>query len=669
MEIKYSLLLLVFGAITIAQSQNPYTYVCEESTCLRKIRSTLTDPNAGSPINICKLNCDNLGSLWPKPTGEVSIGKELVSIDPTKVTLVNNNDNPEPITNLISGAFDIFKSYLSLMGPEPNTGSSTSVVLSVSDNSTEISLTTDESYNLTVTSNTTTVTATIQAVTFFGARHGLETLSQLIAHNDDDGSFQIVSTATIQDKPVFKYRGVMLDTSRNYFSIEKIKRLIDGLSYNKLNIFHWHITDSHSFPMEVQSHPNMLIYGPYSPDKIYTKENITYLVAYAKQRGVKIIPELDQPAHSGNGYQWGPEAGLGDLTVCLESEPWHEYCVEPPCGQLNIVNPNVTELIGDIFQDMVNMFGTRDIFHMGGDEVDFRCYKSIPAFVDWMNANGYTQDEEDYFRLWAKFQQDALDKLTNATGNSDTQVILWTSGLTDPVRIETHLDKNKYIIQIWTEGENEIIKGLLEKGYKVIFSNVDALYLDCGFQAWLGNGHNWCSPVKGWQTVYDNSPEAIYAKWVGADTAAEAVSSGQILGSAAPLWTEQVDDSALESRIWPRAAAHAERLWTHPTTNYADAEIRMVTNRYRLVTRGIDADRLQPEFCLQNEGKCYAYRSPEVTTTTGSTTGDSTTRDSTTPDSTTSTTRGGNGNGSPKSVDFSVFVALFAAICIVSLTS
>lgn len=114
--------------------------------------------------------------------------------------------------------------------------------------------------------------------------------------------------------------------------------------------------------------------------------------------------------------------------------------------------------------------------------------------------------------------------------------------------------------------------------------------------------------MKGWQTVYDNNPEKIYARFTNDSVAGDAVKSGQIMGSETPLWAEQVDDNALESRIWPRAAAHAERLWSHPENDYSEAEVRMVTNRDRMVARGIAADRLQPEFCLQNEGKCYAER-------------------------------------------------------------
>jgi len=329
---------------------------------------------------------------------------------------------------------------------------------------------------------------------------------------------------------------------------------------------------------------------------------------------VKVIPELDQPAHSGYGYQWGKEDGLGNLVVCVENEPWCDFCFEPPCGQLNIVNENVTEVVGDIMKDMFDMFD-KDIFHMGGDEVNFHCYNSTKEVTDWMKSHNLTLDSDGFYQLWGDFQENLRQRMLLASGSNDTQTILWTSGLTHEDRIEKFLDKSKYIIQIWSESKDDIIHGLLKKGYRTIFSNVDAMYLDCGFPAWLGHGLNWCSPIKGWQTIYDNNPEKIYAKWANETEAARAVLEGQILGGETPLWSEQSDGNTLDSKIWPRGSAHAERMWTHPKTNHSEAEFRMVTNRQRMVARGIMADRLQPEFCLHYEGRCYP-EAPKVSSAT-----------------------------------------------------
>lgn len=104
----------------------------------------------------------------------------------------------------------------------------------------------------------------LRARTFFGARHGLETLAQLVTFDDASGAFQVTSAAEIEDEPSFPYRGLMLDTSRNYFSVESIRRLVDGMALNKMNVFHWHISDSQSFPFASRRVPEMSQFGAYS---------------------------------------------------------------------------------------------------------------------------------------------------------------------------------------------------------------------------------------------------------------------------------------------------------------------------------------------------------------------------------------------------------------------
>ncbi len=106
--------------------------------------------------------------------------------------------------------------------------------------------------------------------------------------------------------------------------------------------------------------------------------------------------------------------------------------------------------------------------------------------------------------------------------------------------------------------------------YIHVDSNYDAWYLDCGYGGWVGAGNNWCSPYKGWQTVYDNSPRALYRAQGGGGGKEEL-----ILGGEAALWSEQVDSAAIVHKLWPRAAALAERLWTDPAdSGWKQAEIR-----------------------------------------------------------------------------------------------
>lgn len=173
-------------------------------------------------------------------------------------------------------------------------------------------------------------------------------------------------------------------------------------------------------------------------------------------------------------------------------------------------------------------------------------------------------------------------------------IILWNSHLTEEPALTQYLDKDRYIIQIWMKAADSKIQTFLANGYKLIITNVDALYLDCGFPGWVAGEHNWCAPYIGWQKIYDNKMEDIAAgNYIN-----------QIYGASTALWTEQADDAAIDSRLWPRVSALAERMWSNPANGWRAAESRMLINRKRLVENGIQADRLQPQWCLVNEEEC-----------------------------------------------------------------
>jgi hexosaminidase len=472
----------------------------------------------------------------------------------------------------------------------------------------KLTLGTEESYVLSLQSNDARngVSTLIAANTFFGARNGLETLSQLIAYDEDTNSLKTLDRATISDGPVFAYRGLLIDTSRNFLPIENIKRVIDGMSYNKLNMLHWHITDTHSFPFYSKSVPEMTKYGAYSKRQIYSVEEATELVEYARVRGVKIVAEFDAPAHAGNGWEWGPAAGKGEMALCVNKEPWAKYCVEPPCGQLNPANENMYEVLGKIYQDMLEIFDN-ELFHMGGDEVKLDCWLENEEITEYLKKQGKNNTAETLIELWGEFQEKAynLVKDKQQVKENNVTAIMWTSELASIEHAKQYLPADKYVIQIWTTAQDAVIPFLIKNNYKTIFSNYDALYLDCGFGAWIGEGNNWCSPYKGWQTVYENNPLKLLSPALTEEEIDAAYKAGQILGGEAALWAEQVDELTLDGKIWPRGSALAERLWSNPNTTWYAAEPRIIQQRHRLLKRGLRPDRLQPEWCRQNEQLCY----------------------------------------------------------------
>ncbi|XP_075974168.1 beta-hexosaminidase 1 isoform X2 [Anticarsia gemmatalis] len=585
----YTLYLAVLLCATNGEEVSPWRWACEDGKCVK----TRNDPQNKEPVlclEACKMFCNENGLLWPRPTGQVDLGNFLskININHIDIKLVREGRSDD----LMRKAGNRFKDLINTAIPRGITPKATGKSLIVHlDNEhpdiREFSLDMDESYTLRVTpASSDTLNATINSGSFFGLRNGLETLSQLIVYDDIRNHMLIVRDVSIKDKPVYPYRGILLDTSRNYFSVDSIKATINAMAAVKLNTFHWHITDSHSFPMESTRRPHLHKIGAYSPAKVYTKSMIQDIVEFGAVRGVRVLPEFDAPAHVGEGWQ---DTGL---TVCFKAEPWAHFCVEPPCGQLNPTKEELYDHLEDIYRDMADVFNT-DLFHMGGDEVSERCWNSSEEIQNFMIQNRWDLDKSSFLKLWNYFQKKASDRAYKAFGKK-LPIILWTSTLTEFSHVDNFLDPKDYIIQVWTTGVDPQISGLLEKGYRLIMSNYDALYFDCGYGAWVGDGNNWCSPYIGWQKVYMNSPADI-AK----------AHKDLILGGEAALWSEQADTATLDGRLWPRAAALAERLWAEPRASWEHAEQRMLHVRERLVRMGIQAESLEPEWCYQNEGYCY----------------------------------------------------------------
>ncbi|XP_076059846.1 chitooligosaccharidolytic beta-N-acetylglucosaminidase-like [Oratosquilla oratoria] len=671
----------------------PYSYQCNTGKCQRTPRS---EARQYQSLETCKLTCGEYGSIWPQPTGEVTLKKDTSSFKPqhlqvTKLSAPNNRvvslakealrlfersihyyhpDFPETEKRVTPQTQDKAKNKISTRNNpfvlrseslideqlqlqranlraelNPTTLNEfdprydefqfrtfkdrqfyerspfnrrldpvaedhrVNIEMTITSPEDRFSLNTDESYNLGVATQGQTTTVNINANSYYGARHALETLSQLIAFNDLHNSLQIVNDAKVTDKPAFRYRGIMLDTGRNYYSKEAIMRLVDAMSYNKLNTLHWHISDFASFPMYTPRVPNMVYYGGYGTRQVYYPLDINEIVRYANIRGIQVVPEIDTPAHASNGWQWGEKEGKGKLVLCANQDPWFEYSKEVPAGQLNPVNPEVYNVLGDIYRDVMDVFDS-DMFHMGSDDVSYKCWEKSQEITQYLKANNKEPGSPAYLELWNLFQANALTKLEEASGTKQVTPVVYSSTLA------SKLNKDKYVVQISDSTSQNTISEYIQKGFRVIFSNHDQWNIDCGRSNWMGEKVAKCGnePVT-WRTIYDHSPLDVLAQLGMANARAiynersaqpDSISLyDQILGGTTTMYSYETDESNIESRVWPKSSAFAERLWSDPTHNWSVAETRFYSHRERMVNRGVLAEAVRPAYCLQNEDMCY----------------------------------------------------------------
>lgn len=480
------------------------------------------------------------------------------------------------------------------------------VELSVVDETADLQMGVDESYNLTVGDDK----VSISAGTVWGALYAFTTLQQLVIYNATTG-FYIEGAVDIVDYPLYEHRGVMIDSGRNYLYIDTILQNIEMMSLAKLNVLHWHLEDAQSWPIQMESLPEMQE-DSYTSYQQYSPEMLDEVVTFAKGYGVRVIPELDMPGHSNAGW----EKADPDAVACGKS--WWSNDVylkhtanEPPPGQLDIIYNGTYDLVEKVYNEVSSHFDD-DVFHVGMDELQDNCYNFSSYVQDWF-AENTTRTYNDLLQYWV---DKALPIFLNDTLHPNRTLMAWE----DVVISSPHasdLPKDKLILQSWNGASN--LKNLTEAGYKVVVSNSDWLYLDCGYGGWVtndpryadveanyafnyGQGGSWCAPYKTWQRIYTFN-------FTSNLTESE---SSLIAGAEACLWSEQADSTVMIQKIWPRAAALSELVWSGNLDDTGMMRVsemapRILNFREYLVAQGFPASPLVPQYCLQHPHACDLY--------------------------------------------------------------
>ena len=529
------------------------------------------------------------GTLWPLPQ-HFDPGTTLLPIDTAGlvVSTAVARQGAAKKGSVLSKGIERFKSTLLPPGggnAAPAGGVKELRIIVGSANDT-LALGVDEGYNLTVSAPR----AELRAATVWGALYGLETFSQLIevngpgsAHAGECSSrgacFQApfaILNATIRDWPRFPWRGLMLETGSHFYPVPLLRRMIDAMAANKLNALHWSLWDSASVPFASASLPNLST-AAYTPSATYTHADIKGLQDYARDRGVRLVPQLPQPAH------------VSALCMAL-----------PLCcgrggrgGILDPSNPNVLSAFKALFAETAALFDDQFV-HIADDEAHY-------LYGDWNKSTSVQTfmkekaiDSLPALETWLEKQ---LAEAVLATGKTP---IVWESH-TNFLAAQPGpggVDSRSWMTDTFPTAQTiatSYISGdastsfLLNAGYQVLFAT-DVWYLD------YDDGSQRTTP---WEYFrIDPVPQNL----TGSPLAE------RILGGQASMWAANADAVNLEAVVWPKTCAVAERLWSAPLnrtglgpargwTPASDVKGRLTSQACRMQQRGIGSGPYGEGYC------------------------------------------------------------------------
>lgn len=363
--------------------------------------------------------------------------------------------------------------------------------------------------------------AVLNAPTVIGALHGLETVLQLL--EGDAGGFHLPGVA-IDDKPRFPWRGLMIDIARHWQPMEVLKRNIDGMAMVKLNVLHLHITEDQGFRIESRKYPKLHQMG--SDGNFYTQAEMREIIDYCRMRGIRVIPEFDMPGHTTSWFVGHPELASAPGPYQIERK-WGIF--EPV---LDPTNENLYKLLDGFLGEMAALFPD-PYLHIGGDEVEAKHWKENPKIVAFIEKNGL----KDNHGLHAYFNQRLLKILTK----HNKRMIGWDEILSPEL-------PKSIVIQSWRGPDS--LAAAARKGYSGILSN--GYYIDLMYPT---RDHYLNDPIPPGSTLSEAERKLI-------------------LGGEATMWSEWTSNETIDSRIWPRMAAIAERFWS-------PSEVRDVDDMYR----------------------------------------------------------------------------------------
>jgi hexosaminidase len=449
-------------------------------------------------------------TLLPEPA-HLSVGTGRLQLTPSFTTATDRFHDPR-LDEAIGRALLRLESQTGLqMATASGRGSAGTLIVTVDGpGETVQSLDENETYSLEVTANG----AHLQAATDVGAMMGLETFLQLLQPGDSGFFLPAIS---IQDTPRFRWRGLMVDCSRHFEPVEVIKRTLDGMAAVKLDVFHWHLTDDQGFRIESKIFPKLTGMG--SDGLFYTQEQAREIVSYARARGIRVVPEFDIPGHAQSWFVGYPELASGPGPYSIE----RRFGIFDP-----VMDPTRTstyKFIDQFIGEMAGIFPD-PYMHIGGDENNGVQWNHNPRIQEFMKAHN----------------------------------------LKDAAALQTYF--NQQLLPILKKHGKHMV------GWDEIFA--PGLPKDVVIQSWQGFASLAASAKQGYQGILsagyylDFTDEHYLVDPVPADSDLTEEQRALILGGEACLWAEHNTPHNIDSRLWPRTAAIAERLWSPQNVNNLD---------------------------------------------------------------------------------------------------
>jgi len=378
----------------------------------------------------------------------------------------------------------------------------------------------DESYELTVTDSG----AKLTAPTPLGILHGLQTFLQLVEITPTGFA---VPAVTIKDQPRFAWRGLMFDVSRHFIPVDVLKRNLDGMAAVKMNVMHWHLSDDQGFRAESKVFPKLHEMG--SAGQFYTQDEMRDIIAYAHDRGIRVIPEFDMPGHSTAWFVGHPELASAPGPYKLERRGGIFDATMDPTRE------ETYKFLEKFIAEMTRLFPDA-YFHIGGDEVNGKQWNANPKIQAFIHAHGMKNNQD----LQAYFNQ----RLQKIVARNHKLMVGWDEILNPDL-------PKTIVIQSW-RGQDSLAAAA-KQGYSGLLSY--GYYLDL---MWSAARHYAIDPMS--DAAATLSPEE----------------KSRILGGESCQWAEWVTPENVDSHIWPRNAVIAERLWSpQNVTDIASMYARM----------------------------------------------------------------------------------------------